>query len=276
MSVTTEGPDLRRAARRASLERARALQHRRRRLRQAPARQARDDLGGLARQRAPRRAGASCRTSRPSSRTCCASTASSAGTVWRCCCRPRPRPRPPSSAPGRLGAILLSMSVLYGDEGIRHRIEDSQAKVLVTDADNADRIEPRPGRAGARSSTTGCSPTRPRNFETVDTAADDPAPALLLLRHDRARQGHPARAPLPARPRGVRLLPRRARRRALPRHGRVGLGRGHRAAARALAAGRDAVRLPARGRLRPRAAARRALQARGRRTSSRRRPRCAR
>src|SRR5207245_10535577 len=41
----------------------------------------------------------------------------------------------------KAGAILLSMSVLYGDEGIRHRLADSQAKVLVTDHDNADRIE---------------------------------------------------------------------------------------------------------------------------------------
>jgi acetyl-CoA synthetase len=32
----------------------------------------------------------------------------------------------------RAGAILLSMSVLYGDDGIRHRVSDSQAKVLVT------------------------------------------------------------------------------------------------------------------------------------------------
>src|ERR671925_944314 len=39
----------------------------------------------------------------------------------------------------KLGAIVLSMSVLYGDEGIRHRITDSQAKVLVTDAANLDR-----------------------------------------------------------------------------------------------------------------------------------------
>src|ERR687895_1090651 len=38
------------------------------------------------------------------------------------------------------GAILLSMSVLYGDEGIEHRLRDSQAKVLVTDAANRDRI----------------------------------------------------------------------------------------------------------------------------------------
>jgi acetyl-CoA synthetase len=41
----------------------------------------------------------------------------------------------------KAGAILLSMSVLYGDEGIRHRLTDSQAKVLVTNAANADRVE---------------------------------------------------------------------------------------------------------------------------------------
>ena len=41
----------------------------------------------------------------------------------------------------KVGAILLSMSVLYGDEGIRHRLTDSQAKVLVTNEANADRIE---------------------------------------------------------------------------------------------------------------------------------------
>ena len=41
----------------------------------------------------------------------------------------------------KAGAILLSMSVLYGDDGIRHRLTDSQAKVLVTNEANADRIE---------------------------------------------------------------------------------------------------------------------------------------
>src|SRR5437764_12683693 len=41
----------------------------------------------------------------------------------------------------KVGAILLSMSVLYGDEGIRHRLTDSEPRVLVTDAVNADRIE---------------------------------------------------------------------------------------------------------------------------------------
>src|SRR6201997_5779843 len=42
----------------------------------------------------------------------------------------------------KVGAILLSMSVLYGDDGIRHRVTDSQAKVLLTNEANAHRIDP--------------------------------------------------------------------------------------------------------------------------------------
>jgi acetyl-CoA synthetase len=41
----------------------------------------------------------------------------------------------------KTGAILLSMSVLYGDDGIRHRLTDSRSKVLVTNAANVDRID---------------------------------------------------------------------------------------------------------------------------------------
>ena len=74
----------------------------------------------------------------------------------------------------KLGAILLSMSVLYGDDGIRHRLGDAEAKVLVTDAANAGRFDP--GLvdeililddallAGA-----------PTDHLCEDTAADDPA-----------------------------------------------------------------------------------------------------
>src|SRR5947207_12276162 len=40
----------------------------------------------------------------------------------------------------KLGALLLSMSVLYGDEGIRHRLGDAEPRVLVTDAANAGRF----------------------------------------------------------------------------------------------------------------------------------------
>ena len=79
-----------------------------------------------------------------------------------------------------------------------------------------------------------------------------PCAALLHIRDDGTRERDRPRAPLHPRTRGVPLLPRGARRRALPRNGRVGLGRGDRAAARPLAAGRSAVRLQARGRLRAR------------------------
>src|SRR3954454_21892524 len=40
----------------------------------------------------------------------------------------------------KLGALLLSMSVLYGDDGIRHRLSDSEPRVLVTDRANAPRF----------------------------------------------------------------------------------------------------------------------------------------
>jgi acetyl-CoA synthetase len=74
----------------------------------------------------------------------------------------------------KTGAILLSMSVLYGDDGIRHRLTDSQAKVLVTNRANAERMERSLVEhllildddllAGGSTS-----------FVTADTAADDPA-----------------------------------------------------------------------------------------------------
>jgi acetyl-CoA synthetase len=74
----------------------------------------------------------------------------------------------------KTGAILLSMSVLYGDEGIRHRVSDSQPKVLLTNAANAERIDRSlvehllilDDALLARGTPT---------FEAVETAADDPA-----------------------------------------------------------------------------------------------------
>jgi acetyl-CoA synthetase len=65
------------------------------------------------------------------------------------------------------------MSVLYGDEGIRHRVSDSGAKVLLTDAANAGRVDPslvehilliEDFPAGGEDT-----------FEPEDTLADDPA-----------------------------------------------------------------------------------------------------
>jgi acetyl-CoA synthetase len=74
----------------------------------------------------------------------------------------------------KAGAILLSMSVLYGDEGIKHRLTDSRAKILVTNTSNAERIESSlveqililDDELLARGSTA---------FECVKSLAEDPA-----------------------------------------------------------------------------------------------------
>jgi acetyl-CoA synthetase len=74
----------------------------------------------------------------------------------------------------KLGALLLSMSVLYGDEGIAHRLGDSEPRVLVTDAANASRFAaagvPRVLVLGA-DTLAGVS----ADFKPVDTLAADPA-----------------------------------------------------------------------------------------------------
>jgi acetyl-CoA synthetase len=74
----------------------------------------------------------------------------------------------------KLGAILLSMSVLYGDDGIQHRLSDSEARLLVTDAENAPRFD----RAWAPDTVVLDRETlaaSPADHICVDTAGDDPA-----------------------------------------------------------------------------------------------------
>jgi acetyl-CoA synthetase len=74
----------------------------------------------------------------------------------------------------KLGAILLSMSVLYGDDGIRHRLQDSEAEVLVTDADNVGRFD----RSWVHQIVVvdgDVLADADRHAETADTSADDPA-----------------------------------------------------------------------------------------------------
>jgi acetyl-CoA synthetase len=71
----------------------------------------------------------------------------------------------------KLGAILLSLSVLYGDDAIKHRLDDSEARLVVADESNAHRFEGRdvlfldPAELAAASSEHVCA----------DTSADDPA-----------------------------------------------------------------------------------------------------
>jgi acetyl-CoA synthetase len=71
----------------------------------------------------------------------------------------------------KAGAILLSMSVLYGDDGIRHRLTDSQAKVLVTNQANAGRVDVEQVLLLDDALLSSGDTT----FAAVDTAADDPA-----------------------------------------------------------------------------------------------------
>src|SRR5919109_4271514 len=73
----------------------------------------------------------------------------------------------------KLGAVLLSLSVLYGDDGIRHRVKDSGAKVIVTDSENAERM---PGDLVDEVIVVdqGLLADGSDEFETVDSFADDP------------------------------------------------------------------------------------------------------
>src|SRR3954470_11492858 len=85
------------------------------------------------------------------------------------------------------GAILLSMSVLYGDSGIEHRLKDSGAKALVTDTKNRHRIpeglaekiivmDSGEGERASGDVDFGAEMEKASaNYEMVDTSADDPA-----------------------------------------------------------------------------------------------------
>ena len=70
----------------------------------------------------------------------------------------------------KLGAILLSMSVLYGDNAIRHRLSDSGAKLVVTDIANAARFDAE--RLVLEDDTLRGAPI---DFVSCDTSSDDPA-----------------------------------------------------------------------------------------------------
>ncbi|HYF28216.1 MAG TPA: acyl-CoA synthetase, partial [Baekduia sp.] len=75
----------------------------------------------------------------------------------------------------KLGALLLSMSVLYGDEGIAHRVGDARPKVLVTNAENAPRFEGRYDGVEVLVLDQGLLEGAPTDHVEADTAADDPA-----------------------------------------------------------------------------------------------------
>jgi acetyl-CoA synthetase len=87
------------------------------------------------------------------------------------------------------GAILLSMSVLYGDSGIEHRLRDSGAKALVTDTANRHRIpdgmaeviivmDSLDGEGERESGDVSFEDAMEKaadRYDIVDTSSDDPA-----------------------------------------------------------------------------------------------------
>jgi len=73
----------------------------------------------------------------------------------------------------KVGAILLSMSILYGDDGIRHRLTDSQAAVVVTNGANRARVEGQG--ADVVELEPGDLDSGSTDHETLDTSCDDPA-----------------------------------------------------------------------------------------------------
>lgn len=87
----------------------------------------------------------------------------------------------------KLGAILLSLSMLYGDEGIEHRLRDSGAKVLIAHHDALQRVSDMRSRVEALQTVVvlggdggdvafeDAVAKASSDFATLDTSADDPA-----------------------------------------------------------------------------------------------------
>jgi acetyl-CoA synthetase len=72
----------------------------------------------------------------------------------------------------KLGALLLSMSVLYGDDGIRHRLTDSEPRLLITDEPNAGRFA---DWGGEVVTIEGLLDGAPTDHICEDTSSEDPA-----------------------------------------------------------------------------------------------------
>ena len=206
-----------------------------------------------------------------------ATTGSRRATASPSSCRRPPRPPRSSSAPGSSARSCSRCRCSTATTGSATASRTPSRRLLITDEANVDalrrlagRRDPRPRRG--RRLLAG----HPTDHVCEDTSADDPAQLYYtsgttgkakgivhahryILAHEEFVYCHDVQ-----------------RRRALPRHGRVGLGRGHLPAARPVAARRGPVRPPARGGLRPRRPARLPLAPRGVATSSRPRPRCGR
>jgi acetyl-CoA synthetase len=87
----------------------------------------------------------------------------------------------------KMGAILLSLSMLYGDEGIEHRLRDSGAKVLIAHHDALQRVADMRNRVDALETVVviggqggdvafeDAVAKASSDFTAVDTSSEDPA-----------------------------------------------------------------------------------------------------
>ena len=90
------------------------------------------------------------------------------------CCPASPETAAVFFGSWKVGGILIAMSVLYGDDGIEHRIRTSGARAIVTDSENAGRMP-----AGLVDHVIELDAELlagyDDSFETLDTLAEDPA-----------------------------------------------------------------------------------------------------
>ena len=264
---TVRDGDLRGDAGRAPLGGAGALQHRPRRVRQARRRSARDGLGGLAGHGAAgqlRRAEGVVESLRQRTQAHGVEREDRVATLL---------PSLPETAAAFIGTYSAARHLAVALRSLRGRRHPA----------SPDATQERRSWSRTRPTGTGSPAAWPRpcwcwttGFSTrwTDRAGGvrhgggrhcgrRPGAALLLVGHNRQGQGDPPRPPLSARARGVRVLPRRTGRRAVPRLGRMGLGRRDRAPARPVALRRRGPRPGPQGRVRPRGPPALPLQARG-------------
>ncbi len=155
--------------RRALLGRAAAVQHCGRRLRQTPAREARDDLGSFDGATRELSWGELQDLANAAAHTLAARGVGRGDRVAEVL-PPTPETAAVFFGVRKLCAILLSISVLYGDDAIAHRLSDSEACLLVTDAANAMRFD-----RDAFVLDEQTLADAPTDFVCADTSADDPA-----------------------------------------------------------------------------------------------------
>ena len=139
-----------------------------------PARQARDGVGELRRLDARARLGRAAGSREPGGAHARRAGRRRRGDRVAVVLPPTPETAAIFFGVWKLGAILLSMSVLYGDDGIEHRLSDSQARAARHRPENAPRFD-RPWAPDVLVLDADTLAAAPTDFICADTSADDPA-----------------------------------------------------------------------------------------------------